>query len=60
VIKESKPVIATADISLLKKTITFYLNKNNTLENRSELEELVKLFHRLGRLEEQHGRSKAI
>jgi len=52
VIKESKPVIATADIPLLKKTITFYLNKNNTLENRSELEELVKLFHRLGRLEE--------
>jgi len=49
-VKESKPAIAISDITLLKKTITFYLNKNNTSENRSELEELVKLFHRLGRL----------
>lgn len=43
-----KPAIASADISLLKKVIAFYLNKHPEPE---EQETLINLFHRLGRLE---------
>ncbi len=43
-----KPAIASADISLLKKVIAYYLNKHPEPE---EKETLINLFHRLGRLE---------
>tara|TARA_R100000963_G_C4560866_1_gene49794 strand:- start:297 stop:461 length:165 start_codon:yes stop_codon:yes gene_type:complete len=51
-IKESKPAIATADAELIRKVITFYLNKNGTALDDQEREQLLKLFHRLGRLYE--------
>tara|TARA_R100000908_G_C3699633_1_gene110640 strand:+ start:568 stop:711 length:144 start_codon:yes stop_codon:yes gene_type:complete len=43
-----KPAIASADISLLKKVIAYYLNKHPEPE---EQKTLINLFHRLGRLE---------
>ena len=43
-----KPAIASADESLLKKVIAYYLNNNHAPE---EQEALINLFRRLGRLE---------
>ena len=48
--KSFKPAIATADIKLIKKAITFYLNKNTLDENENT--QLMNIFHRLGRLDE--------
>jgi hypothetical protein len=46
--RDNKPAIAPADVSLLKKVIAYYLNNNHAPE---EQEALINLFHRLGRLE---------
>jgi hypothetical protein len=50
--KNSMPVIATADAQLIRKVISFYLDKNTTNRNEKEQEHLLKVFHRLGRLNE--------
>ena len=46
--KESKPAIAGYDAELIRKIITFYLNKFPVDEK--EKEKLLNLFHRIGRL----------
>jgi hypothetical protein len=61
--KVTKPVIAQSDVDLLKECITFYLNKNDfelqannqskfnpTEKNVEKREHLLKIIHRLGRL----------
>ena len=50
--KETKPALATADAQLIRKVISFYLDKNTTNRNEKEQEHLLKVFHRLGRLNE--------
>ena len=47
--KESKPVISTQDITLIKKVITYYLSDGPFLTEKRKAE-LSNLFHRLGRL----------
>ena len=48
--KETKPALATADVTLIKKTIKYYLINAFPVEKK-EHDELTKLHHRLGRLE---------
>jgi hypothetical protein len=61
--KVSKPAIAQSDIRLIRECITFYLNKNDfelqannqskfnpTDENVRKREHLLKIIHRLGRI----------
>jgi len=47
-IRESKPAITGYDAELIRKVITFYLNKFPVEEK--EKEKLLNLFHRIGRL----------
>ena len=47
--KESKPAIASEDIGLMRKVITFYLNRFSPID-KEEQEKLMNIFHRLGRL----------
>jgi|TARA_R110000824_G_C14948218_1_gene650632 hypothetical protein len=47
--KVSKPAIATTDVVLIKKTITYYLNNAFPVEEQ-EKTKMLSLFHRLGRL----------
>jgi len=47
--KESKPALATEDVALIRKVITYYLN-NIFPVNKEEQEKLMNIFHRLGRL----------
>ena len=47
--KESKPAIATADVDLIKKVITYYI-KYASPPNKEVEERLLSLFHRVGRL----------
>jgi hypothetical protein len=48
-IKESKPAIATADVDLIRKVITYYI-KYASPPNKEVEERLLSLFHRVGRL----------
>jgi hypothetical protein len=48
-IKESKPAIATADVELIRKVITYYI-KYASPPNKEVEERLLSLFHRVGRL----------
>jgi hypothetical protein len=48
-IKESKPAIATADVDLIRKVITYYL-KYASPPNKEVEEKLLSLHHRVGRL----------
>ena len=48
-IKESKPAIATADVDLIRKVITYYI-KYASPPNKEVKERLLSLFHRVGRL----------
>jgi hypothetical protein len=47
--KESKPAIATADVDLIRKVITYYI-KYASPPNKEVEERLLSLFHRVGRL----------
>ena len=47
--KENKPALATADVGLIRKVITYYLN-NAFPVDKEEQEKLMNIFHRLGRL----------
>jgi|TARA_B110000495_G_C22549451_1_gene332468 hypothetical protein len=47
--KESKPAIATADVDLIRKVITYYI-KYASPPNKEVEEKLLSLFHRVGRL----------
>ena len=47
--KESKPVIATQDINIIKELITYYITSGPFLTAEKK-KELSNLFHRLGRL----------
>ena len=47
--KENKPALATADVGLIRKVITYYLN-NIFPVDKEEQEKLMNIFHRLGRL----------
>jgi hypothetical protein len=47
--KESKPAIATADVELIRKVITYYI-KYASPPNKEVEERLLSLFHRVGRL----------
>ena len=47
--KEKKPELATADVGLIRKVITYYLN-NAFPVDKEEQEKLMNIFHRLGRL----------
>jgi len=58
--KSSMPVMATADAQLIRKVISFYLDKNTTNRDEKEQEHLLKVFHRLGRLEEKNDGSKSV
>ena len=62
-LQAKKPAFAQADVSLLRECITFYLNKNDfelqannqskfnpTDENVRKREHLLKIIHRLGRI----------
>ncbi len=49
IMKESKPALATEDIALIRKAITYYLNTMFPVE-KEEQEKLMNIFHRLGRL----------
>ena len=49
IMKESKPAIASEDIGLIRKVITYYLNGVSPID-KEEQEKLVNLYHRLGRL----------
>ena len=46
---ENKPALATADVGLIRKVITYYLN-NAFPVDKEEQEKLMNIFHRLGRL----------
>ena len=48
-IKESKPAIATADVDLIRKVITYYI-KYASPPNKEVEEKLLSLYHRVGRL----------
>jgi|TARA_R110000796_G_scaffold143357_1_gene259815 hypothetical protein len=48
--KESKSTIASADVTALRKVITYYLNTMFPVEEK-EKEYYDRLFHRLGKLE---------
>ena len=48
-IKESKPAIATADVDLIRKVITYYI-KYASPPNKELEEKLLSLHHRVGRL----------
>jgi len=48
--KESKPIISTQDISIIKKVITYYLSDGPFLTEKKKVE-LLHLFHRLERLQ---------
>ena len=50
--KESKPVISTQDIHIMKELITYYIT-NGPFLTPEKKKELSNLFHRLGRLNEQ-------
>ena len=47
--KENKPALATADVGLIRKVISYYLN-NAFPVDKEEQEKLMNIFHRLGRL----------
>ena len=47
--KENKPALATADVGLIRKVITYYLN-NAFPVYKEEQEKLMNIIHRLGRL----------
>jgi len=47
--KESKPAIATADVELIRKVISYYI-KHYGPPNKEVEEKLLNLFHRIGRL----------
>jgi hypothetical protein len=47
--KESKPAIATSDVELIRKVITYYIKKSSP-PNKEVEEKLLSLFHRVGRL----------
>jgi len=47
--KESKPAIATADVELIRKVITYYIKKSSPPNKKLE-EKLLSLYHRVGRL----------
>ena len=47
--KESKPIISTQDIALIKNLITYFLSDGPFLTEKRKVE-LSNLFHRLGRL----------
>ena len=49
IMKESKPAIATADVDLIRKVITYYI-KYASPPNKEVEERLLSLFHRVGRL----------
>ena len=48
--KESKPAIASADVELIRKVITYYI-KYASPPNREIEEKLLSLYHRVGRIE---------
>ena len=48
-IKESKPAVATADVELIRKVISYYI-KHSSPPNKEVEEKLLNLFHRIGRL----------
>jgi hypothetical protein len=48
--KESKPAIATADVELIRKVITYYI-KHSSPPNKEVEEKLLSLYHRVGRIE---------
>ena len=48
--KESKPAIASADVELIRKVITYYL-KYASPPNKEVEEKLLSLHHRVGRLD---------
>ncbi len=45
--KESKPAIASADVELIRKVITYYI-KYASPPNRDVEEKLLYLYHRVG------------
>ena len=47
--KESKPAIATSDVELIRKVISYYL-KYASLPNKEVEEKLLSLHHRVGRI----------
>ena len=47
--KESKPAIASADVELIRKVITYYIKKSSPPNKKLE-EKLLSLYHRVGRL----------
>ena len=49
IMKESKPAIATADVELIRKVISYYL-KYASPPNKELEEKLLSLHHRVGRL----------
>ncbi len=49
IMKESKPAIATADVELIRKVISYYI-KHSSPPNKEVEEKLLNLFHRIGRL----------
>ena len=49
IMKESNPAIATADVELIRKVISYYI-KHSSPPNKEVEEKLLNLFHRIGRL----------
>ena len=49
IMKENKPAIATADVELIRKVISYYI-KHSSSPNKEVEEKLLNLFHRIGRL----------
>ena len=47
--RKSKPAIATTDVELIRKVISYYLKYASPTDIK-EQEKLLNIFHRLGRL----------
>lgn len=52
--RKSKPAIATTDVELIRKVISYYL-KYASPSNREIEEKLLSLHHRVGRLNDSKG-----